>query len=585
MADGGFISASDVVRVLIVEDSEDDYILLQANLAGSGRQHYELTWVKSAEEALEIVRAGDHDIHLYDYTIGETTGIDLLRRMKDERCPAPIIMLTGQDDPELDIEALRLGASDYVHKADLSPALISRTIAYALERKRSEQKLARLAEIDGLTGLANRTIFMQFLKRAVARTDRQKHHVAVLFLDLDRFKNINDSLGHAAGDDLLIQVSRRLAGCVRASDMVCRLGGDEFTVILEGVGRAQTAALVAEKILASLAPSFMIGGHEIFVNASVGIALYPGGNRGVDELVKNADMAMYRAKEKPGSHYEFHTEEMTERAHDRLSLERDLRRAIEKDELILHYQPQQSLSTGEIIGYEALVRWIHPENGLIPPDRFIPVAEETGLIVPLGEWVLKTACAQNKKWIDSGLPARRVAVNLSAKQFQSQLLPDQVWSAISDSGLDPHFLELELTEGHLAENAEDATETLWALKTMGVTVSIDDFGTGYSSLSHLKRFPVDTLKIDRSFVTDLPHDGDDVAITKAILSIGKSLNLSVVAEGVEDKEQLEFLREHGCDFVQGYFLSRPLPPDELVKWLLARDRDEAADDTDRKIAV
>lgn len=578
MADGGVLIDLDVVHVLVVEDSKDDYYLLRGCLEEVGHPKFKIDWAATYVEAAEKAVTVEYDVHLYDYRIGEETGLDLLKHVREARCAAPIILLTGQDERAVDIEALRLGAADYVHKADITPALLSRSITYAIERKRVEQKIARLAEIDSLTGLANRTIFMEFLKRAVARTDRQKNHVAVLFLDLDRFKNINDSLGHAAGDNLLVQVSQRLEQCVRASDMVCRLGGDEFTVILEGVGRARTAALVAEKILASLAPPFDINGHEIYANASVGIALYPGGIRGVDELVKNADMAMYRAKEKPGSHYEFHTDEMTDRAHERLSLERDLRRAIEKDELILHYQPQLCLSTDDIIGYEALVRWIHPESGLIPPDRFIPVAEETGLIVPLGEWVLKTACAQNQAWIADGIDARRVAVNLSAKQFQSQLLPDQVWTAIETSGLDPRYLELELTEGHLAENADDATETLNALKTMGVTVSVDDFGTGYSSLSHLKRFPVDTLKIDRSFVMDLPGNIDDAAITKAILSIGKSLNLSVVAEGVEDEAQLAFLREHGCDFVQGYFLSKPLPPDDLAAWLIEREdnRDKLA---------
>ena len=571
MPDGGILYDLLTIRLLLVEDSEDDFILVQSHLEEVEMQNYEITWVTDHDQAIEAARADNFDLHIYDYHIGAETGLELLTQMRAERIQAPVIILTGQTDLAIDLEAIRSGASDYLHKDEISGPLLSRTINYALERRRNEQKLVNLAELDSLTGLANRSIFMEYLRHAVARTDRQKNHVGLLFLDLDRFKTINDSLGHAAGDQLLVQVAERLTKSIRASDMVCRLGGDEFTVILEGVGRTEIAAHVAEKILAALAASFSIDGHDIYVNASIGIALYPGGHAGVDELVKNADMAMYRAKEKPGSHFEFHTDEMTERAHDRLAVERDLRYAIENDQLVLHYQPQLCLRTGDIIGVEALVRWIHPEKGMMAPDRFIPIAEETGLIVPLGAWVLRTACAQNMAWVESGLPERRVAVNLSAKQFQNHLLPDQVWDAISASGMDPAYLELELTEGHLAENAVDAAETLSALKTLGVHVSIDDFGTGYSSLSHLKRFPVDALKIDRSFVTDLPGDLDDVAITKAILSIGKSLNMEVVAEGVENEEQLEFLRELGCDYVQGYFLSRPLPADELAVWMAGRN--------------
>ena len=571
MPDGGILYDLLTIRLLLVEDSEDDFILVQSHLEEVEMQNYEITWVTDHDQAIEAARADNFDLHIYDYHIGAETGLELLTQMRAERIQAPVIILTGQTDLAIDLEAIRSGASDYLHKDEISGPLLSRTINYALERRRNEQKLVNLAELDSLTGLANRSIFMEYLRHAVARTDRQKNHVGLLFLDLDRFKTINDSLGHAAGDQLLVQVAERLTKSIRASDMVCRLGGDEFTVILEGVGRTEIAAHVAEKILAALAASFSIDGHDIYVNASIGIALYPGGHAGVDELVKNADMAMYRAKEKPGSHFEFHTDEMTERAHDRLAVERDLRYAIENDQLVLLYQPQLCLRTGDIIGVEALVRWIHPEKGMMAPDRFIPIAEETGLIVPLGAWVLRTACAQNMAWVESGLPERRVAVNLSAKQFQNHLLPDQVWDAISASGMDPAYLELELTEGHLAENAVDAAETLSALKTLGVHVSIDDFGTGYSSLSHLKRFPVDALKIDRSFGTDLPGDLDDVAITKAILSIGKSLNMEVVAEGVENEEQLEFLRELGCDYVQGYFLSRPLPADELAVWMAGRN--------------
>jgi diguanylate cyclase (GGDEF)-like protein/PAS domain S-box-containing protein len=442
-------------------------------------------------------------------------------------------------------------------------------------RKEMEVRLAHLANHDPLTGLPNRNLLADRLGQALIAAARHARAAGVLFLDLDRFKVINDSLGHSAGDRLLKAVAERLQDSVREGDTVARLGGDEFIVILDDMAQPQDAALVAQKILESFVQPFHVevpeagGVQEFFFTTSIGISLYPGDGEDVDTLLKNADTAMYRAKERGGNSYQFFTPEMDTRARQRLSLENALRNALERREFVLHYQPQIDLATQNVIGVEALLRWNHPEQGLVAPADFIPLLEETGFIVPVGEWVLREACAQATAWRASGLPPLRVAVNLSARQLRHERFADTVAAALADTGMDPGDLELEITESAVMQQVEVSLETLSRVRALGVRLAMDDFGTGYSSLSHLKLLPINTVKIDQSFVRDMPADENDAAIVQAIIVLARTLRLDVIAEGVETKEQLAFLRAHGCDAMQGYLFSRPLPAAE-VKPLLDR---------------
>ncbi len=435
--------------------------------------------------------------------------------------------------------------------------------------KQSEARLEHLAHYDPLTQLPNRLLVHSRLEHALERARRQQARVAVLFVDLDRFKHVNDSLGHPAGDALLEQVARRLHGSLREDDTAGRLGGDEFLVILEDLARPEDAAGVAQKLIDVLDRPFALdGGHTVYVGASIGISTFPGDGSDAIELVKQADVAMYQAKEQGRNTYRFYTPALTIAANERLELETRLRRALLRDEFVLHFQPQVEVGSGRLIGCEALVRWQDPERGLVAPSRFISLAEETGLIVPLGEWVLRSACAQLRNWQQRGLPPLTLSVNLSARQFQQRDLAASVAGVLRDSGLAPGCLTLELTESMLMRQGEQAVGLMRALKDLGVGLSIDDFGTGYSSLAYLKRFPIDELKIDRSFVQDIPHDASDAEIASAIIAMARSLHLRVVAEGVETPRQLEFLAQRHCHAYQGYLKSPPLPAGEFERSML-----------------
>ena len=429
------------------------------------------------------------------------------------------------------------------------------------------QKMAHLAQHDFLTDLPNRMLLNDRVANAIALARRHGKQRAVLFLDLDGFKHINDSLGHPIGDKLILSVAQRLAACVRSSDTVSRQGGDEFVVLLSEMEHAEDAARSAEKMLLALAAPHSIAGKELHVTASIGISVYPDDGRDAETLIKCADTAMYHAKAKGRNNYQFFTEDMNVRAVERQFVEGNLRRALERREFVLHYQPKINLETGTITGVEALIRWRHPERGLIPPALFVPIAEECGLIVPIGRWVLHEACRQAQAWIDAGLPPLSVAVNISALEFQSTDFLEGVRTTLNETRLDPRYLELELTESVLMQNAASTAPALLALKAIGVRLAIDDFGTGYSSLSYLRQFPIDTLKIDQSFVREITVSSPDDTIVSAVISMGKTLKQRVVAEGVETEEQLAFLQRQHCGEGQGYHFSRPVSAEEFVTLL------------------
>lgn len=457
--------------------------------------------------------------------------------------------------------------------AELSQAneLLTREIS---ERKRAETELERIAFYDTLSGLSNRALFLDRLDQALRRAARHARSIAVMFLDLDNFKVVNDSLGHEAGDCLLVTVAERLQECLRAGDTAARFGGDEFTVLLEDVVGEQDAAAAAERILAALCAPVSLRGHELVPSASIGIALSNPGHDTPESLLRNADLAMYRAKTSGKGRYELFDPSMGASAMDRLQLEADLRHAIERDELRVVYQPILELETGRIREVEALLRWLHPERGVIPPLRFIPIAETTGLIIPIGQWVLEQACHQARAWqlAYPTEPPLIISVNLSVRQFRHPKLAEDIARALREAELDPACLKLEITESVVMEEGEAAVATLWELKRLGVHLAVDDFGTGYSSLNYLLRFPVDTLKIDRAFISGLGSDDQSAAIVRSVIGLAKGLNLAVTGEGIETPEQLGQLRELGCDQGQGYYFARPLAAEAVAALLAAGGR-------------
>lgn len=441
--------------------------------------------------------------------------------------------------------------------------IFSRIVANGLERKQAEETIRYLAYYDTLTGLPNRLMFESRLVLALDHASRNGEMLAVIFIGLDRFKNINDTLGYATGDLLLKAVAGRLSGAVGKSDTLACMGGDEFMLLLPEIRRVEDAASIAQKILDQFQKPFLVEGCELYITASIGISIYPHDGYSVEVLMKNADTAMCRAKDMGRNNYQFFTADMNVSITKQLNMVNSLRHAFEKEELVIYYQPKVDIKTGRVIGMEALVRWQHPELGLISPEEFIPVAEETGLIVPIGEWVMRTACAQNKAWQDAGFPPLRVAVNLSARQFQDKSLINTISGILKETGLEPCYLELEITESTVVRDMDFTVTMLRRLKEMGIHISLDDFGVGYSSLRYLIIMTIDALKIDQSFIRDLFNNPKNKAIISSIISLAHNLNLEVTAEGVETEEQLDFLKKHQCDSMQGFLFSKPLTAEEF----------------------
>jgi diguanylate cyclase (GGDEF)-like protein len=566
--------------ILIIDDDVPIRQLLLEILSDS----YACCEAESAEQALTALAKDHFDLVISDINMGGMSGLELVPHVHSISADSVVLMISGQSNIETAIEALRVGAFDYIMKpfdtrhveAAVERALKQSSLLKEKRRYKDQleklltQRTAevnRLAYYDTLTGLPNRTLFEDRLDQAVAVSQRAGELLGILFISLDQLKKVNDTLGHLPGDMLMKQVAGRLTSCVPKGDTVARFGGDEFAVMLTKVGGAKDVVEIIGSIRDALHPPFQLDGQELFATTSVGVSLFPHDGNETQSLLKNAGSALYRAKKSGADNYRFYTEDMNSKASKQFALETSLRHAIDNEEFVLHYQPRLAVDSLKITGVEALVRWQHPQLGLLSPAEFIPLAEDNGLILPIGEWVLRTACRQNREWQERGFTPMRIGVNVSARQFQQQHLAEIVLQILEETGLAPNYLDLELTESSIMSNAQATIDVLTRLKGMGVTISIDDFGTGFSSLSYLKRLPIDALKIDQSFVRDLTTDPDDAALVMAIVTLAHNLRLQVVAEGVETEEQLRFLHLLRCDEVQGYFFSKPLPAAGLERVL------------------
>jgi len=556
--------------IVVADDDPISRRLIERSLTKWG---YDVIVACDGEEALKVFNYTDAArIAILDWMMPKVDGIEVCRQIR-RRTSQPyvyIILLTAKTQREDLLQGLEVGADDYITKPFDANELKARLrvacrIIDLQEELLSMQKELRVqATHDFLTGLPNRLLFSDRLSQKIAAARRNHGSVGVMFLDVDRFKVVNDALGHSFGDILLKQVAERLASRIRESDTVARSGGDEFTFILSDIKTPSDATAAAQRIIDSFSVPFEINSHQIYVTASIGISIYPQHGEDVETLVKNADSAMYHAKSLGGNRYQMCNETVSMLPAVQMKMENELRQAIEKGQLVLAYQPRVDLKTGAVLGAEALIRWQHPELGLLFPDRFVPLAEETGLIVPIGEWVLKEACKQNKQWQEMGLPPIEMTVNVSPKQVQQANFLEVVKSALDESGLDPQYLGLEITETVLMSTDDSTIKLMNELREMNVRVSIDDFGKGNSSLNYLTQLPTDAIKIDESFIRNVVADPDAAAITGAVIAMAHSLKLRVVAEGIETLDQLEFLRSLNCDEIQGYFVSRPVEPESLA---------------------
>ncbi len=560
----GLHSASDVdLNILLVEDDDGDAAILRGLLRRQRNTVTELDHVVSLGDALNYLESKKPDVILLDMNLPDSSGINTVTSLQEAHPNLPLVVLSGQDNEDFAVEILNHGVQDYLVKWEGNAQTILRSIRYAIERKRTDLRLNHLAHFDRLTNLPNRQYFQEQLEAALNRANRGNHKVALFFLDLDNFKTINDTLGHHAGDELLVNATNSLQSILRTNDTLARLGGDEFAVIAEEINGPMDAQRIGERLLQALRRPCSIEGRDIKVSASIGVALYPDDTKDRIALLKNADIAMYQAKINGRDALHFFTQNMQKKLMDHHRMTNELREAIDSDQLFLEYQPKFDLSNRLIVGSEALVRWQHPERGRLAPAEFISLAETNGQIADLGAWVLSRACKQIALWISQGLAVPQMSVNVSPIQFSQPDFVTEVQATLGKYEVPPELIQLELTETLLMEDSEHLQDTLKRLKSLGLQLAIDDFGTGYSCLQYLRSFPVDVLKIDKSFVSDIGTSRDGDAICAIIISIARQLQLEPVAEGLETEEQLKFLTDHNCTIGQGFLLAKPMPAEEL----------------------
>ena len=541
---------TDRLHILYIGSNRDEYQRLEELLLKALGEGLLMTWINNFNEALWPLEACYYDLVFLDYRLDGRDTIELLRRSSSmEERAMPVIMLADDEDHLDDLEVIRQGAADYLSKQELSVSMLKRSVRYAIERKRIEQRLLTLSHFDSLTGLSNRNLFYLKLTDGIIQSLRGNNLLALLFLDLDNFKEINDTMGHPVGDRLLQEVSARLKGSTRASDTVARLGGDEFAIIATHLNNETDITLLAKKLITSFNEPFVFGNEKIMAHTSIGIALCPTHGHDPDELLRHADLALYQAKGAGRNNFKFYDSELDARAQEYRALEQEMRYALQQQNFTLHFQPMFSADGKNVIGVEALARWPHKVRGMISPVDFIPLAESSGLILPLGEQILEMACDEINRWKQLGLPELLVAVNLSPTQFADPKLIEKISETLQRKGVSPHLVELEITENTLMDTGPEVIDRLTKLHDMGIKLAIDDFGTGYSSLSYLKKFPVHKLKIDRAFIKDVTTDKDDATIARTIIHLGQAMNLEIIAEGVETEAQLAFLRDEGCQQV------------------------------------
>jgi len=557
------------IKILFIDREQGEYLLIAEILSHVRDVEYELVWCDQLDGALNKILSQQFDVALLDYYWGDTSARDLLNAARVQACQTPIVVMTDEMETEVDREAIRSGAADYLIKGRIDHLLLERTLRYAIERKETEQHLTRLAHYDPLTDIPNRILFRDRLEHAIHLAERDKTNFTLMFIDLNGFKQVNDNFGHDAGDAIIRICAERLNDCLRRSDSVARMGGDEFTLLLQNIESNTDVAHIAQKVIDAIGQPAEINGHEVVVGCSIGIAIYPQAGRDADTLLKNADMAMYKAKQTEGSSYRFFTEMMNQDVRRQLRLEADLRSALKHQQFELHYMPRVDAATGEIVALEALLRWNKPGSGLLNASEFIATAEETGIINAIGYWVIRQACHDLKLLQQQWPHPLMMAVNLSVRQFKDENLVQEVARIFSDNEIQPGDIEFELVETAFAENIELVSLCMRPLSFFGINFLLDSFGSGNSSFLHLQRLPISSVKIDLNFIQELHRSHTDKRLIAAMIALAHNLGKLVVAQGVETKQQRDWLRDMGCDLMQGYYFSEAKTYDQMLAWLMA----------------